>query len=152
MCRRAQEPARGKWSLPSGFLECGETLEVATARETFEETGVIIDPARLELYAVMNMPEIDQIAVSFRIELAAQPPPVAGPECLEVAFLSERDTLTRPVAWREFMGNSGTTFFGELRSRRFSIQLATIGSGTGAGYRARGYPIVSTPNEAVPQR
>ena len=29
LCRRAQEPSMGRWNLPAGFLERGETLEVA---------------------------------------------------------------------------------------------------------------------------
>lgn len=141
MCRRAREPARGEWSLPSGFLECGETLEEGAARETFEESGVLINPSDLELYAVMNMPDINQIAVSFRIEVRVEPALMAGPECLEVAFLSEQDTLTRRVAWRDSMGDSGNKFFSELRTRKFSILLATLRSGNEQSFRSRGYPI-----------
>src|SRR5271155_1410266 len=73
MCRRSQEPALGKWTVPSGYLECGETLEEGAARETFEETGVMVDPERLELHGVINMVEIHQVAVGFRVELAAEP-------------------------------------------------------------------------------
>src|ERR1700692_4622421 len=54
MCRRSQEPARGQWVLPSGFLECGETLEQGAARETFEETGVSLDPNQLDLASIIN--------------------------------------------------------------------------------------------------
>src|SRR5579862_3583106 len=34
MCRRAQEPGRGQWAPPAGFLECRETLQQGAARET----------------------------------------------------------------------------------------------------------------------
>jgi ADP-ribose pyrophosphatase YjhB (NUDIX family) len=40
--KRRQEPLAGQWSLPGGMLEIGETLEAGTAREMFEETGLIV--------------------------------------------------------------------------------------------------------------
>lgn len=129
--------------MPSGFLECGETLEEGATRETFEESGMVIKPSELELYAVMNMPDINQIVVSFRIEVPAQPALVPGPECLEAAFLSEQDTWTRPIAWRDSMGDSGNAFFNELRTRKFSILLATIRSQREQSFHSRGYPISS---------
>jgi len=33
MCRRALEPGLGKWVVPSGFLEVGESLEQGAVRE-----------------------------------------------------------------------------------------------------------------------
>jgi ADP-ribose pyrophosphatase YjhB (NUDIX family) len=38
--RRRFEPYAGKWSLPSGFMEYGETPEETARRETLEETGL----------------------------------------------------------------------------------------------------------------
>jgi len=40
LVRRASEPLRGKWSLPGGMLELGETLRQGIAREVLEETGL----------------------------------------------------------------------------------------------------------------
>ena len=62
MCQRAHEPARGQWEVPSGYLERGETLEEGAARETYEETGVSLDPKRLALYSVLSLATIDQVA------------------------------------------------------------------------------------------
>src|SRR5579859_1284507 len=64
LCRRANEPGKNKWMVPGGFLECGETLESGAARETREETGVIVDPNDLALYSVVNMTAIQQILIS----------------------------------------------------------------------------------------
>lgn len=40
--RRAHEPGLGKWGLPGGVIEGGETGEEACARELAEETGLVV--------------------------------------------------------------------------------------------------------------
>lgn len=41
--RRRYEPLAGRWSLPGGTLELGETLEAGVAREMREETGLYVE-------------------------------------------------------------------------------------------------------------
>jgi len=141
MCRRAEEPGRGQWAPPAGFLECGETLQQGAARETYEETGVIIDPDRLDLSGVINLPGIDQILVTFRIDLETLPVLRPGGECLEVTFLSEHEVPERDFAWRRLLGPVPARFFNELRSRDFSINLITVGPSAGVGFSERYYKI-----------
>jgi 8-oxo-dGTP diphosphatase len=40
---RGQEPSQGKWSIPGGALELGETIHQAACREVREECGVEIE-------------------------------------------------------------------------------------------------------------
>ncbi len=40
MIRRGTDPERGRWSVPGGRVEPGETLAEAVVRELAEETGV----------------------------------------------------------------------------------------------------------------
>jgi ADP-ribose pyrophosphatase YjhB (NUDIX family) len=43
LIRRRYEPLAGRWSLPGGTLELGETLEDGVAREMLEETGLEVE-------------------------------------------------------------------------------------------------------------
>jgi 8-oxo-dGTP diphosphatase len=47
LIRRAIEPAKGKWGLPSGFVDWDESPEEAAMRECVEETGLVASELRL---------------------------------------------------------------------------------------------------------
>jgi ADP-ribose pyrophosphatase YjhB (NUDIX family) len=141
MCRRAHEPACGKWNAPTGYLEKGETLQEGAARETFEEAGIVVDPASLDLYSVINMVGIEQVAIVFRTELTAKPDLRPGPECLEAKFLSEGEVRAIDVAWGDKMGDSRQLFFDQVRARKFCIQLVNTALRPGEIYDSRVYPI-----------
>lgn len=50
LVERAKEPARGRWTIPGGLVEAGETLEMAVVREVREETGLMVEPVeRVEI-------------------------------------------------------------------------------------------------------
>ncbi len=48
---RGREPQKGRWSVPGGSAEPGETLEQTAAREAFEETGLRVRIGR-ELWSL----------------------------------------------------------------------------------------------------
>lgn len=42
MVRRANPPGYGLWSVPGGYVDRGEVVEAAAAREVQEETGLVV--------------------------------------------------------------------------------------------------------------
>jgi 8-oxo-dGTP diphosphatase len=52
LIRRGKEPLRGRWVVPGGTVEVGESLEEALVREMEEETGLRVEP--LDLITVFD--------------------------------------------------------------------------------------------------
>ncbi|MEZ4504046.1 MAG: NUDIX hydrolase [Dehalococcoidia bacterium] len=105
LVRRNHEPGMGLWSFPSGFVDRGEVVEDAAAREAFEEAGVRLEVDRL--LGVFSEAGNPVVFVVFLAELGDQEP-VAGEEALEVGLFAP-DALPelafehdRPIieAWR----------------------------------------------------
>jgi ADP-ribose pyrophosphatase YjhB (NUDIX family) len=93
LCRRAIEPRAGKWTLPAGYLENGETMMAGARRETLEEAGA--EMKTLAPFALLDLPFISQIYLMFRGPLAStafHP----GEESLEVRLFAEAD-----IPWDE---------------------------------------------------
>lgn len=88
LCRRAIEPRHGKWTLPAGFMEQGETAPEGAAREALEEANARIDVE--QLYTLFSVPHISQVYLIFRarlLDLGFSP----GDESLEVKLVREED-------------------------------------------------------------
>ena len=58
LIRRGKEPLRGRWLVPGGTLELGETLEEAVVREIREETALEVAP--LEVLTVFDRVDRDE--------------------------------------------------------------------------------------------
>jgi len=55
LIRRGHAPHKGRWALPSGFIEADESIEEAAIRECKEETG--LDAELVELFGLDSFPE-----------------------------------------------------------------------------------------------
>lgn len=86
LCRRAIEPQYGKWTLPAGFMEIGETLSQGAVRETLEEADAIaINP---KLYCLFDIPVVGQVHAMYLADLQDGKFGV-GSESLECALFDE---------------------------------------------------------------
>jgi len=89
LIRRASDPYEGQWALPGGFVEVGETLEDAAAREAEEETGLAVEIVRL--VGVYSDPERDPRGHNVSVAYLAHAPggnePSAASDAAEVSFL-----------------------------------------------------------------
>ena len=83
MIRRGTDTGYGLWSLPGGFVDRGEVVETAAAREAWEETG--LEVAVDGLLGLFSLPGDPVIVAAFTAhETGGLLSP--GPEALETAF------------------------------------------------------------------
>ena len=97
LCRRAIEPCYGKWTLPAGYLENGETVAAGAERETYEEARAKVEI--LEPYALYNICYVKQIYLMFRARLVDHKFGV-GAESLEVKLFSEDEIPWDEIAFQ----------------------------------------------------
>ncbi len=88
LCRRAIEPRTGFWTLPSGFLEVGETTAEGARREAMEEAGA--DIALDGVLALFDVTRIGQFQILYRARLA-KPGIAPGIESLEARMFAWDD-------------------------------------------------------------
>ncbi len=97
LCRRAINPRRGLWTIPAGFMELGESVEAAAARETMEEA--LADVEIDKLFCVYSIPAVNQVHIFFRGHLKKREF-APGEESLEVALFAENKIPWQDVAFR----------------------------------------------------
>jgi ADP-ribose pyrophosphatase YjhB (NUDIX family) len=68
LARRGTEPLLGRWTLPGGLLEVGESLTAGVVREVREETGLTVEP--LELVELLDRIHRDGERVRYHYVIA----------------------------------------------------------------------------------
>ena len=97
LCKRNIEPRKGKWTLPAGYLENGESVQDGAVRETLEETMAKVK--NVEPYRLFNIVSVHQIYFMFRANLISD---TFGPtnESSEVRLFHEKDIPWDEIAFK----------------------------------------------------
>jgi ADP-ribose pyrophosphatase YjhB (NUDIX family) len=118
LVRRANDPEAGRWTLPGGFVDLGESVAAAAVRETLEETGLKVNlTGVLDVYSFTG----NGVAVVVYAADVSSGTLHPGSECREVrAFPPEAlpwDELafaSTPAALRDYLRR----FFPRVRQPR----------------------------------
>ncbi len=122
LCRRAIEPRYGLWTVPAGFMENGETTYQGAERETLEEANAHIEMG--PLYALYNIPHINQVYILFRARLLDLDFK-AGAETLEVRLFAESEVPWDQIAFAT-VRNALKHYYGERRQGEYKFHMGTI--------------------------
>lgn len=122
LCLRSIEPRYGKWTIPAGYLENGESVSEGAKREAMEEACAaveIIDP-----YAVYSLTSVNQVYLIFRARLlGARYHP--GEESLAVRLFSEDEIPWEDLAF-PVIRKTLEQYFKDRPGGNFPVHSVTI--------------------------
>lgn len=122
LCKRAIEPRHGKWTLPAGFMENGETTAEAALRETLEEANARVELA--DIYSVFSVRHVNQVHIFYRarlLDLDFGP----GTESLEVGLFQEDAVPWDEIAFRT-VSTTLRHFYEDRRNGGFRVHSGEI--------------------------
>ena len=93
--------ADGKYSVPAGHLDGGETVIAAAAREAMEEVGVRIDPQDIEFSSVMHRLDGEE-RVDFFVKIqdwAGEPANTEPEKCDELRWVDVNDLPANTIPY-----------------------------------------------------
>jgi 8-oxo-dGTP diphosphatase len=88
LVRRGHEPETGRWTLPGGRVEPGETVPAAVEREMREETGLEVRCGDLVGWAERRGAGYHFVILDFAVEVIGPTAPSAGGDASDVAWVA----------------------------------------------------------------
>ena len=122
LCKRNIEPRKGKWTLPAGFMELGETTAEGAARETVEEAGAQFEMQAL--FSLINVARVGQVHLFYRATLLS-PEFAPGTETQEAILFDEADIPWDEIAFRT-VKETLEHFFADRRAGQFGFHVLDI--------------------------
>lgn len=104
LVQRGTEPAKGRWSVPGGRVEPGESDEVAVAREVLEETGLRVTVQRFVGQVERDGPGGSLYVISDYLctvdarDIADGANPVAGDDAADVRWCTSEQVRQLPLS------------------------------------------------------
>lgn len=93
--RRKHNPGKGKWALPAGFVDPGESPEEAAVREAKEETGLDVE---LVSHYALKTRKVPNHILHFFLVKPVQAQPVAGDDA-EACVIARLENLPGELAF-----------------------------------------------------
>ena len=122
LCKRNIEPRWGKWTLPAGFMELGETTLEGAARETTEEAGAHFEMEGL--LTVMSVPRVGQVHLFYLARLLSEEFD-PGHETIEARLFTEDEIPWEEIAFRT-VKETLQRYFEDRRRGGFSVHTFDI--------------------------
>jgi 8-oxo-dGTP diphosphatase len=109
LVRRGRDPGLGRWSIPGGRVEAGESLAEAVVRELAEETGMVGRCGALLGLVERRGDGHHFVILDYLVEVAEPVPPVPGTDADEAAWvpLSAVPDLPLVPGLAEFLAEHG---------------------------------------------
>lgn len=115
LCKRGIAPARGRWTIPAGFMEIGESTAQGAVREVWEEAEARVTIEGL--IGIYEIPHISQVNVIYRALMQ-------GPECAA----GEESEAVALFTWDEILWDELA-----FPSIRWSLERYAAGGGPSVG-------------------
>lgn len=90
LIKRGNEPYKGLWAIPGGFVEMDEELETAAKRELFEETGIEgVELKQMHAFGTVGRdPRGRMITIVYTATLDKEIEPKAGDDAAEAKWFN----------------------------------------------------------------
>ncbi len=97
LLRRGNQPRRGKWTFPGGYVDFGEMVGTAALRETLEEVGMHVKLG--ELLGIYADPKHPSPAIAVFLAAPADDPPRCTEEAWQVKYFAPNELPWQDIAF-----------------------------------------------------